>query len=104
MARRVLQLVFALSSGSGALTRPRLERRLGVSPSQLSEAFEELAALGLLDVQRLRLTLSGLAVAVACGARLAQPRAGARRKAADAPLVQAPIALFSRREAARAVA
>jgi|GEM_PF-999829 len=110
VARRVLQLVFALSSSGAALTRPRLERRLGVSKGSLNEAITELSRLGLLDAQRLRLTFPGLAVAVASGARTtARPRA----LAAEAPVVsapktqsavRAPIALFSQREAPRAVA
>jgi hypothetical protein len=104
-ARRLLQLVFALSSASIRLTRPRLERRLAVTPSELNQALEELTGLGLLDPQRLRLTLPGLALAVACSSeRARKPRARspkARHKTANAQL---PIALFSLREAPRAVA
>ena len=96
LARRALHLVFVLSSSSTALTRPRLERRLGVSSTELNSALSELARLGLLDVQRLRLTMSGLVVAAA--SRKSQES----RKAAPTP--QAPIQLFSRREAPRAVA
>jgi hypothetical protein len=104
LARRVLQLVFALSSSSSALTRPRLERRLDVSTAALSEAITELGRLGLLDAQRLRLTFPGLALAVASGARsTAKPRAQAA-KAPPVNAVRAPIALFSQREAPRAVA
>jgi len=104
LARRVLQLVFALSSAGGALTQPRLARRLGVSSVELNRALGELGSLGLLDARRLRLTLPGLAVAAASGARrAAKPRAAAA-KAASAPAVRAPIALFSPREAPRAVA
>ena len=89
LSRRVLQLVFTLSSNSTALTRPRLERRLGVGPSELNLELGELARLGLIDPQRLRLTMSGLAVAAAC------------RKASA---IEAPIQLFSQRETPRAVA
>ena len=88
LARRVLGLVFSLSSATTALTRPRLERELGASPSELNFALHELTQLGLLDEKRLRLTLPGLAVAAACAATV----------------IEAPIALFSRREAPRAVA
>ncbi|HYQ45354.1 MAG TPA: hypothetical protein VER11_25385 [Polyangiaceae bacterium] len=105
LARRLLKLVFALSSSSTALTRPRLERRLGVSAVALNDAIGELNRLGLLDAQRLRLTLSGLACAVACGARSSvkrTPRAAA--KVARVSAVPAPIALFSRRDVPRAVA
>ena len=104
LSRRVLQLMFSLSSTSTALTRPRLERRLAVAPSELNPALDELTRLGLIDSQRLRLTLSGLAVAVASGApstakpRVVQPRT--RKLIA----VQAPVSLFSQREAPRAVA
>jgi len=107
LARRVLKLVFSLSSASGVLTRPRLERHLGASAVTLNDAIEELARLGLLDAQRLRLTLSGLACAVACGANSATKRRAARATAAKIARVSAasaPIALFSQREAPRAVA
>jgi hypothetical protein len=98
-ARRLLQLVFALSSASTALTRPRLERRLAVTAGEVQHGLAELARLGLLDAARLRLTLPGLALAVACSAPRSA-RARARRQVA----VQLPIALFSRRELPRAVA
>ena len=109
LARRLLKLVFSLSSASGVLTRPRLERRLEVSAVALNDAVEELSGLGLLDAQRLRLTLSGLACAVACGARSAAKRRSPRAVAAkvvraSANPIPAPIALFSQREAPRAVA
>lgn len=104
LARRLLNLVFALSSSGTALTRPRLERRLGASSAGLNEAIAELGRLGLLDTQRLRLTFPGLALAVAGGARsAAKPRAFATEAPAKAA-VRAPIALFSQREAPRAVA
>jgi DNA-binding GntR family transcriptional regulator len=104
LARRVLQLVFALSSNGATLTRPRLERRLEVSSVALNEAIAELSRSGLLDAQRLRLTFPGLAMAVASGARsTAEPRALAA-KAPRPTAVRAPIALFSQREAPRAVA
>src|SRR6187431_413362 len=104
LARRVLQLVFALSSSGATLTRPRLERRLEVSPVALNEAIGQLSHLGLLDARRLRLTFPGLALAVASGARsTATPRVLAA-KAPRPTAVRAPIALFSQREAPRAVA
>ena len=98
LARRALHLVFVLSSSSSALSRPRLEQRLGVSATELNAALGELARIGLLDVQRLRLTMSGLVVAAA--SRTSQES----RKASVAPPPQAPIQLFSRRESPRAVA
>ena len=104
LARDLLELVFALSASSTRLTRPRLERRLAVSTGDLNQAIAELDRLGLLDAQRLRLTFPGLALAVASGARsTAKPRALAA-KAPSARAIRAPIALFSQREAPRAVA
>jgi hypothetical protein len=104
LARRVLKLVFALSSSSTALTRPRLEHRLQVSTVALNQAIAELGRLGLLDAQRLRLTLPGLACAVAAGARSAAKPCTPRKSTAKVALSAAPIALFSQREAPRAVA
>ena len=100
LARRVLHAVFTLSSSPAALTRPRLERRLTVSSCELNDALSELGRRGLLDAQRLRLTLPGLAVAVACSSAKPQKRA----PKATLALLPAPIALFSQREAPRAVA
>ena len=103
-ARTLLELVFSLSSASTALTRPRLGQRLGVAPGDLNPAFDELSRLGLLDPQRLRLTLPGLAVAAACAARPVarqRPRAVKARKVSP---ISSPISLFSQREAPRAVA
>jgi len=104
LARRLLQLVFSLSSSSTALTRPRLERRLSATSADLNQAIAELGRQGLLDPQRLRLTFPGLALAVASGARTqTKPRAVAV-KTPPASVTRAPIALFSQREAPRAVA
>ncbi len=105
LAQRLLHLVFSLSSSSVALTRPRLEQRLSVPAGSLNGALRELHGLGLLDEQRLRLTLAGLACAVGLGAR--QPKRAARRvarKAQQPRQLHAPIALFSEREMPRAVA
>ena len=88
---------------STALTRPRLERRVGVTAGELNTALTELAALGLVDSQRLRLTLPGLAIAVACGAQsIAKPRPVAT-KSREMKAADAPVALFAR-HAPRAVA
>jgi hypothetical protein len=104
-ARRLLQLVFAMSSASIRLTRPRLEQHLAVAPCELNQAIEELTALGLLDPQRLRLTLPGLALAVACSGEAARKRRASSPKAQNKRTnAQRPIALFSLREAPRAVA
>jgi Mn-dependent DtxR family transcriptional regulator len=98
LARRALHLVFVLSSSSSALSRPRLEQRLGVSAAELNTALGELARLGLLDVQRLRLTMAGLVLAAA--SRKSQESC----KPSVTAEPQAPIQLFSHRESARAVA
>ena len=104
LARRVLTVVFSLSAASAALTRPRLERQLAVTPSALTLALRELSELGLLDVQRLRLTLPGLAVAAACGARRRERRSRAPSPAQTKTEQRSPIQLLSQREAPRAVA
>jgi hypothetical protein len=104
LAQQLLRLVFALSSSTASLTRPRLEQRLGLARGGLNAAFDELSRLGLLDAQRLRLTLSGLALAVAWGARSKAARRRPARNASNAFALRAPISLFSEREAPRAVA
>src|SRR5476651_67143 len=103
-AQRLLRLIFVACSASGALTRPRLERQSGLSPRALHNALEELVQGGLLDSRRLRLTLPGLAFAVACGARTKPARRASARQAQRVLAINAPIALFSQREPPRAVA
>jgi hypothetical protein len=104
LAQRLLQLVFTLSSASAALTRPRLEQRLGLARGGLNAPLDELQRLGLLDAARLRLTLSGLTLAVACGARSRRSPRRPARKPSEPITLRAPIALFYEREAPRAVA
>ncbi len=66
---RVLQHVFR-SAGAGAPTTHRaLCRDLGLQPGELAPILSELERRGLLDGASLRLTLSGLAVAVAARPR-----------------------------------
>ena len=103
-AQRLLKLVFAASSAQGPITRPRLERGSGLSRAELSAALDELARLGLLDAQRLRLTLPGLALAVACGAKVKATLRPAATRPPQPSALHAPVVLFSRREAPRAVA
>ena len=103
-SQRILKLVFAVSSAQGSLNRPRLERRSGLGRAELKRVLDQLADLGLLDAQRLRLTLNGLAVAVASGARAKPARRPRARRAGDSSAMPAPIALFSQREPPRAVA
>jgi hypothetical protein len=104
VAQRVLNLVFAQSAAQAPLNRPRLERHSRLPRAELNAALAELEQRGLIDAQRLRLTLPGLAVAVATGARATRKARSVARKARRKPAVSAPIALFSQREAPRAVA
>ena len=106
LARRLLQLIFALSSSSTALTRPRLARRLDVPTEGLNDAIAELGRQGLIDAQQMRLTFPGLAVAVADGAHSAKakPRAMTTKAATASTAARSPIALFAQSEARRAVA
>jgi hypothetical protein len=104
LAQRLLQLFFSLSSATAALTRPRLEQRLSLARGGVSAPLDELARLGLVDAQRLRLTLSGLALAVACGARGRKSKRLTPRRISQPVTLRAPIALFSEREVPRAVA
>lgn len=98
LARRALHLIFVLSSSASALSRPRLEQRLGVSAAELADVLTELGGLGLLDLRRLRLTFPGLAVAAA----LRESQEPRKRRTPQSPV--APIQLFSRGETPRAVA
>src|SRR5882724_13372768 len=93
LAQRLLRLIFSLSSATAALTRPRLEQRLSLTRGALNAPLDELTRLGLLDAQRLRLTLSGLALAVACGARARKSKRPSARRVAVPISLRAPIAL-----------
>jgi hypothetical protein len=96
--------MFLAGSARAPLSRPRLERQAGLSRGETNRALDELARHGLIDAQRLRLTLPGLALAVAAGARAKAKRRVAARRACREHTASAPIALFSRRELPRAVA
>jgi hypothetical protein len=98
----VLTHVFQLSGRRRALTRAALAEACALEPSALRSALDELCRAALLDLPRLRLTLSGLALATAA-------RAGSRRpkRRVERPQVvryESPIALFAQRELPRAVA
>ena len=103
LALRILTLVFTDSSSQRVLTRPHLERKSGLRTAELNEALQELETRGLLDARRLRLTLPGLAFAVASGGRVQRP-ARKRARVAERRITAAPTALFSPRELPRAVA
>lgn len=59
----VLQAIFSMSSQGLAISRTTLARRLGLKPPVLNRHLAALERSGLIDGQRLRLTLPGLAVA-----------------------------------------
>ncbi len=104
LGQRLLVTVLKLSGSRSALSFALLARESAAAHGELRAALEELARLGLLDRWRLRLTLAGLAMAVAIGAR---EKSATRRATGSAPapaLRHAPIALFSARETPRAVA
>lgn len=61
----VLLAIFSLSSAVLPITRAGLGRRLGLSPAELERQLMALERFGFIDVRRLRLTLPGLAAAVA---------------------------------------
>ena len=68
-AARVLRAIFVDSSDTRPLSRSRLSLRLRLPTVELTAAIDLLAARGLVDPARLRLTLPGLAVAAALGRR-----------------------------------
>lgn len=61
----LLQTIFSLSSATLPITRAGLSRRLGFGPLELEGQLMALERAGLVDARRLRLTLPGLAAAVA---------------------------------------
>ena len=76
---RVLIAIFSRYSKSLSVSRGELARSLDLAPRELEGAFAKLERAGLLDAARLRLTLSGLAVAVACRA----PARAQRRQSSE---------------------
>ncbi|MBM4373603.1 MAG: helix-turn-helix domain-containing protein [Deltaproteobacteria bacterium] len=69
----VLRALFDLAQRARPAGRDALTSRTGLPPSQVARALRHLEARGLVDAARCRLTLAGLAFAVA--ARAAEPRA-----------------------------
>lgn len=84
ISTRVLTALFSRYSKSSSVSRAELERSLDLAPDELEGALAALERAGLLDAARLRLTLSGLAVAVACRApaRAQRRRSSERRRLA----------------------
>jgi hypothetical protein len=74
----VLQAIFFLSSAALPITRAGLGERLGLGALELERQLVALDRAGFIDVSRLRLTLPGLAVAVAMRA---SKRASSARRA-----------------------
>ncbi|HEV8244236.1 MAG TPA: hypothetical protein VGP93_00570 [Polyangiaceae bacterium] len=62
---RILQHIFRRAGAAAPTSRPALERAFKLDPSRLETALLELEQKGLVDARELRLTLSGLALAVA---------------------------------------
>ena len=60
-----LLAIFSLSSRTLPITRAGLGQRLGLGPLELERQLMALDRAGFIDVRRLRLTLPGLAAAVA---------------------------------------
>lgn len=65
----VLRTIFSLSSDGLPISEVSVARRLGLKAGVLQRHLAALEHSGLIDGQRLRLTLSGLAVAVSMGTR-----------------------------------
>jgi hypothetical protein len=68
LRRRLLQALATASQSGETIDLIEISAQCGEPPLRLLRAFQELRALGLVHPHRLRLTLAGLAVAVACGA------------------------------------
>jgi hypothetical protein len=87
---RVLITLFSRYSKSRPVTRSQLARSLGLSTVELERVLAELERAECVDAARLRLTLRGLAVAVACAAEASsRPR---RRPSARRTLVRSDLA------------
>lgn len=66
-----LKQLFTLSSTGQAPCFVQLCERIGAEPSKVAEALDQLEARGLVDADRVRLTMRGLAFAVSMGASMA---------------------------------
>ncbi|MBW2524643.1 MAG: helix-turn-helix domain-containing protein [Deltaproteobacteria bacterium] len=75
-----LQVLYQLARGDRSASSRMVADLLGISRLEAVRLLDELDSLGLVDSQRVRLTLSGLTVAVACPV---QVRARRRGEAAD---------------------
>ncbi len=65
-----LKQLFNLSSAGQAPCFVQLCEQVGASPLLVSEALDQLEARGLVDAERVRLTMRGLSFAVSLGATL----------------------------------
>ena len=74
---RILHALFDLAQADIHATPEQLARWLGVPSMELAPAVDRLARRGLIDRERLRLTLMGLAQAVRAGARVRPQTAAA---------------------------
>lgn len=84
---RILRAVARLSRVSKPATLPEIELRVAAEPHELRRALLRLAQSGLLvrRTEEVRLTMFGLAVAVASGARQAGSRGRAKAVRAEKP-------------------
>ena len=73
-----LKQIFTLSSSGDAPCFVQLCERLGLPPTVVGEALDQLESRGLVDADRLRLTMRGLSIAVSLGAQLAPEQASRR--------------------------
>lgn len=74
----LLLTIFSMSSETLRLTRATLVERLGMEPRELEGQLVALERAGFIDARRVRLTFSGLAVAVTMRASSASSRQVAR--------------------------
>ncbi len=87
---RVLQHLFRRAGAGQPPTRESLRRELGIEPRTLESILGELEARGLVDASGLRLTLPGLALAVAARPRLPLLETELRRPRSTSDLVPVP--------------
>lgn len=76
-----LKHLFTLSSAGAAPCFVDLCQNVSADPAAVSEALDQLEARGLVDADRMRLTMRGLAFAVSMGAEMAPAREQASTQA-----------------------
>lgn len=71
--RSILFVLFDLARADRPATVDRIAARLGTSPNQVRQRLDQLERLKLVDAQRVRLTLAGLAIATSLSANRTLP-------------------------------